>query len=129
MWNISVMSSVYMSLLYFIFHFRKVIFKKKKKKNIFLSSPWKQEPYQVNKELIDIVIIQLKLKCYYKFIHEKLARYLQNLALYANINTHNYVTQTNQNVHLEFIPNHEYAKMCVRYQVPNIAIYIIEQNS
>ncbi len=35
------------------------------------------------------------------------------------------------NVHLEFIPNHEFAKMCVRYQVPNIvnntAINIIEK--
>ncbi len=59
--------------------------------------------------------------------------YLQNLPLYANTNTHNYATRTNQNVHLEFIPNHEYAKMCVRYQEPNIvnspAINIIEKKS
>ncbi len=72
-----------------------------------------------------------ELKFYYKFIHEKLPSYLQNLSLYANTNTHNYATRTNQNVHLEFIPNHEYAKMCLRYQVPNIvnstAINIIEQ--
>ncbi len=39
---------------------------------------------------------------------------------------------TNQNVNLKFILNHEYAKMCVRYQVPNIfnstVINIIEIN-
>ncbi len=61
-----------------------------------------------------------ELKFYYKFIHEKSPSYLQNLLLCANTNTHNYSTQTNQKVHLEFIPNHEYTKMCVRYQVPNI---------
>ncbi len=66
------------------------------------------------------ILIMHELKFYYKFIHEKLRSYLQNLPLYANTNTHNYATRTNQNVHLEFIPNHEYAKMCVRYQVPNI---------
>ncbi len=61
-----------------------------------------------------------ELKFYHKFINEKLPSYLQNLPLYANTNTHNYATRTNKIVHLEFIPNHEYAKMCVRYQVPNI---------
>ncbi len=59
----------------------------------------------------DILIMQ-KLKFYYKFIYEKLPSYLQNLPLYANTNTHNYATRTNQNIHLELIPNHEYAKIC-----------------
>ncbi len=73
-----------------------------------------------------------ELKFYYKFIHEKLTSYLQNLPLYANTNTHNYATRTNENVHLEFIANHGYTKMCVRYQVANIvnstAINIIKKN-
>ncbi len=64
-------------------------------------------------------------------IHEKLPRYLQNLPLDTNANIHHYATRTNQNVHLEFIPNHEYANIYVRYQVPNIvnsaAINIIER--
>ncbi len=59
----------------------------------------------------DILIMQ-ELKFYYKFTHKKLPSYLQNLPLYANTNTHNYSTRTKQNVHLEFILNHEYAKMC-----------------
>ncbi len=60
---------------------------------------------------------------------KKLPSYLQNVPLYANTNTHNYATRKKQNVHLEFISNHQYAKICVRYQVPNIvnntAIYIM----
>ncbi len=39
-------------------------------------------------------LIMRELKFYYKFIHEKLPSYLQNLPLYANKNTHNYATRT-----------------------------------
>ncbi len=54
-----------------------------------------------------------------------------NIIVHVNTNTHIYPTWANHSVHLEFIPNHEYAKMCIRYQVPNIVnntvINIIEQ--
>ncbi len=111
------------------------IVKLKKKIVEFLASANTMHTEPIFKRLkqlkVNDILIMQELNFYYKFIHETLPSYLQNLPLYANTNTQDYAKRTNQNVHLEFIPNHEHAKMCVSYQVPNIvnstAINIIEK--
>jgi len=70
-------------------------------------------------KVTDILKLQ-ELKFYYKYENNKLPYYLQNLPFKTNINTHNHVTRAQHKIHLAYTPNHEYAKKCIRYDVPNV---------
>ncbi len=65
-------------------------------------------------------ILKLKeLKLYYKYKNKKLPNYLQNLPFKDNISTHFHTTRIQHKNHI-FRPKHEYAKKCIRYDIPNL---------
>ena len=57
------------------------------------------------------------LKFYYKYKNNKLPEYLRNLPFIANMEIHHYQTRAQCNIRL-MKPNHEFARNCIRYQVP-----------
>ncbi len=70
----------------------------------------------VNLKVNDILKLQ-ELKFYYKFKNNKLPHYLQSLPFYTNIETHNYATHTQHNIH-QPICKHTFAKNCVCFNIP-----------
>ncbi len=60
-----------------------------------------------------------ELKFYYKYENDKLPDYLANLPLNTNTSIHSHATRTQNKIHL-FKPNHEYAKHCIRYDIPTV---------
>ncbi len=64
----------------------------------------------------DILKLQ-ELKFYYKFRHNKLPHYLQQLPFHYNRDIHNHETRQKNNLHVQKT-NHEYAKYCIRYNLP-----------
>ncbi len=46
--------------------------------------------------------------------------YLKNLPFKDNTNCHVHATRTQNKIHL-LRPNYEYAKKCIRYDIPNLA--------
>ena len=64
----------------------------------------------------DILQIQ-QYKFYYKFTHNKLPAYLQQLSLQPNHTIHNYNTRTYSDIDLNTI-RHEFAKRCLRHSIP-----------
>ncbi len=63
----------------------------------------------------DIFKLQ-ELKFYFKFINNKLPHYLQNLPFNKNT-THSHATRNQHNIH-QMRPKHEYARKCIRYDLP-----------
>ncbi len=66
----------------------------------------------------DILKLQ-ELKLYYKYKNKKLPHYLQNLHFKDNTSTHFNATRIQHKIHI-FRPKHEYAKKCIRYDIPNL---------
>ena len=66
----------------------------------------------------DILRLQ-ELKFYYKFKNNKLPQYLQNLPIRPNTDMHNHATRTRHDIHLNKT-YHEYAKNCIRINLPKI---------
>jgi hypothetical protein len=64
----------------------------------------------------DILKLQ-EFKFYYKFKNNKLPYYLQNLPFNPNTNTHNHNTRRQYDLR-QMKPNHEYARKCLRYDIP-----------
>ena len=64
----------------------------------------------------DILKLQI-LKFYYKHKNQKLPHYLNSIPFITNAEIHHYPTRSQHNLHL-MKPNHEYARNCIRYQVP-----------
>ncbi len=68
-------------------------------------------------------------KFYFKFINNKLPYYLQNLPFNRNA-IHSHATRIQHNIY-EMKPNHEFARKCIRYDLPilinNAPIEIIEK--
>ncbi len=121
-YNSLILSHLNFCILVWGYKFDKIVKLQKKISRILSLSKYNAHTEPILKRLkllkVSDILLMQKLKFYYKFIPEK----LQNLPLYANTNPHNYATWTNKNVHLEFIPNHEYAKICVKYQILSIAL-------
>ncbi len=75
----------------------------------------------------DILKLQ-ELIFHYKYENNLLPYYLQNLLFKTNI--HSYATRSQYKIH-QWIPMHDYARKCVRYNIPstvnNNLINIIEK--
>ncbi len=56
-----------------------------------------------------------ELQFYYEFKNNKLPHYLQSLAFYTNIETHNYATRIQHNIQ-QHTCKHTFAKNCVHFQ-------------
>ncbi len=67
-------------------------------------------------KLMDILTLQ-ELKFYYKYKNNGLPYYLQNVPFHYNSLTHQTNTCTQQNI-LVGRTAHEYAKQCIRYDLP-----------
>ncbi len=67
-------------------------------------------------KLQDIIKLQ-ELKFYYKYKNNKLPYYLQNMPFHPNTDTHSYPTRIQYNLH-QYKIKHEYAKRCIRYDIP-----------
>ena len=63
----------------------------------------------------DIIKLQ-ELKFYYKYENKLLPHYLQSLPFQLNTNIHR---TRSQNKNFQWRPMHEYAKKCIRYNIPN----------
>ncbi len=76
----------------------------------------------------DILKLQ-KFRFYFKFITNKLPHYLQNLHFNRNT-THSHARRTQHNIR-QMRPNHEYARKCIRYDLPilinNAPIEVLEK--
>ncbi len=66
----------------------------------------------------DILTLQ-ELKFYYKYKHNKLPHYLQHFPIMPNSETHIYETRIQNEIHLSKT-QHEYAKLCIRVNLPKI---------
>ena len=66
----------------------------------------------------DILKLQ-QLKFYYKYKHGILPQYLQDMPFYANSVTHEHNTRQHSNIRQPQV-NHEYAKRCLRFDLPNL---------
>ena len=64
-------------------------------------------------KVADILKIQ-ELKCYYRFMHNTLPRYLQRIAFHQNSTIHDYNARRKTKLHITRT-NHEYAKRCIRH--------------
>ena len=68
-------------------------------------------------KVADILKIQ-ELKFYYRFMHNTLPRYLQRIAFHQNSTIHDHNTRRQNNLHITRT-NHEYAKRCIRHNIPH----------
>ncbi len=66
----------------------------------------------------DILKLQ-ELKFYHKYRNNKLPHYLQTMPFHFNTDTHNHATRIQYNIH-QPRANHEYAKQCIRYDLPMV---------
>jgi hypothetical protein len=77
----------------------------------------------------DILKIQ-ELKFYFKYKHDKLPHYLQNLPIMSNRDMHNHATRLQSNIH-QIRTNHEYSKSCIKHDiikvVNNTPTYILDK--
>ncbi len=69
-------------------------------------------------KVTDILKVQ-ELKFYYKYVHRMLPNYLLDMPFYPNTNTHNYSTRHQNDLH-QPLARHEYAKKCLRFDLPRI---------
>ena len=60
-----------------------------------------------------------ELKFYYKFRNRQLPHYLQDLPIQYNSETHQHHTRIQDNIHVGRT-THEYAKRCIRYDLPMV---------
>ena len=67
-------------------------------------------------KVADILKIQ-ELKFYYRFMHNTLPRYLQRIAFHQNSTIHDHNTRRQNKLHITRT-NHEYAKRCIRHNIP-----------
>ena len=57
-----------------------------------------------------------ELKLYYKYMHNNLSAYLQQLPLQTNNDIHQHATRGSNNIHINRTT--EFAKKCIRHQIP-----------
>ena len=69
-------------------------------------------------KVTDVLRVQ-ELKFYYKYKHNLLPSYLQEMPFHPNTETHNYETRTQLNIHQPLV-KHEYAKKSLRFNLPQI---------
>ena len=65
------------------------------------------------------ILKRQQLKFYYKYKHDMLPIYLQDLPFNPNTETHGYHTRQQHQIH-QPLAKHEYAKRCLRFDLPNL---------
>ena len=105
------------------FHSNRILKLQKKALRIITLSKYNSHSEPLYKKLdflkVDDIFKLQQLKFYYKYLHDNLPAYLQNWKLIPNDNVHTHDTRIKNELYT-FRAKHEFAKKCLRHNLPLI---------